>query len=102
MPPTPTPAMRRVSLGAWYPGPPKTCRGTTSAATLAAVTARRVNRVPEFFGGVFLVHIVLLGIAFVIRPSSRQWPEIDVPKCHRSMVALKHQRIFGRFRDVHA
>ena len=31
IPPAPTMAIARVSLGAWYPGPPSTWRGTTVA-----------------------------------------------------------------------
>ena len=39
MPPTPMPATLTVSLGAWKPTPPSTCRGTivTPAAAMPAV-----------------------------------------------------------------
>src|ERR1039458_4234583 len=41
MPATPTAAMANLSLGAWWPCPPSTWRGTTSGARPAAIAARR-------------------------------------------------------------
>src|ERR1039458_5324633 len=127
MPATPTAAMANLSLGAWWPCPPSTWRGTTSGARPAAMAARRDNGfLVESFLFIGAVSSSLFGWRrgrICAAPSSAacrhgglsggckrrsrrirqraQRAQVDVSKRHGAMVALQHNRVRGSLRNLH-